>query len=182
MLLYSMASCCFNNRYSLNVMCVWLQDVPAVKQRVNHTGHWVCTAMCSERTLSPGRGTGSALGEWKILLTFKFPRLGSWLTIVWRGRAGRTCGGCHLISAHPVGELLMSWDPVPPSKLIRDSGRLCNEEQWEVAYRYFPGFSFSSAIESCKEDHKPCHHECGGTVHRPGRADRLSCQSPSCWN
>lgn len=51
--------------------------------------------------------------------------------------------------------------PSSPSKLMRDSGRLSNQEQWEVAYRYFPGFSFSSAVESCKEDHKPCHHECG---------------------
>lgn len=69
--------------------------------------------------------------------------------------------------------------PSSPSKLMRDSGRLSNQEQWEVAYRYFPGFSFSSAVESCKTT-SHATVSVGGTVYRPGRADRLSCQSPSC--
>lgn len=42
--------------------------------------------MCTHRTLCLIRGTGSALGKWRILLNYEFPRLGTSLTVVWRAK------------------------------------------------------------------------------------------------
>ena len=45
----------------------------------------MCNGMCTHRTVCLGGGTGSALGEWRILLNYK---LGSCLTIVWKDKPG----------------------------------------------------------------------------------------------
>ena len=43
---------------------------------------------CAHRTLCLGGTTESALGEWRILLNYKFPRLVSCLSIVWKDTPG----------------------------------------------------------------------------------------------
>ena len=99
-----------------------------------------------------GGGRRSTLGELKIILNYKFPRLWSCLTRVWKDKPG----GCLLFETFIIFSLSrVTANVLKPNWLVL-VGQLGTSE---VVYRFFSGFS-CSALGSCKEEHKPCHGEC----------------------
>lgn len=79
----------------------------------------------------------------------------------------------HLNSDFQVEELLVATDlrPAGLSQVMRTLTRPSNQEyQWEVACRFFSGFSSDAAVGNCEGDHKPHHYLC--VEHSPHQARR----------